>query len=143
MRAVIYARYSTDMQRDASLSDQVELCRRYAVAQGWTLVETYTDAARSGADKMRPGFQQMLADARAGRFDVLVCEAIDRLGRNLSDVSAAFDELQFARIAMHTLHRHYGHPGPDDPLRYPRQSAPWPARPRASRPDGRRTSLWL
>ena len=104
MRAVIYARYSTDMQRDASLSDQVELCRRYAVAQGWTLVETYTDAARSGADKMRPGFQQMLADARAGRFDVLVCEAIDRLGRNLSDVSAAFDELQFARIAMHTLH---------------------------------------
>jgi hypothetical protein len=42
----------------------------------------------------------MMADARCGRFDVLVCEAIDRLGRNLSDVSAAFDELVFARIAV-------------------------------------------
>ena len=114
LRCVIYARYSTEQQRVQSIEDQVEVCRRYAVAQGWTVVQVYSDAARSGADKMRPGFQQMMADARRGLFDVLVCEAIDRLGRNLADVSGAFDELVFARIAMHTVqmgvitHMHIG-----------------------------------
>jgi DNA invertase Pin-like site-specific DNA recombinase len=114
MRCVIYARYSTEHQRIQSIEDQAEVCRRYAMAQGWTVVQIYFDAARSGADKMRPGFQQLMADARRGQFDVLVCEAIDRLGRNLADVSGAFDELVFARIRMHTVqmgeisHMHIG-----------------------------------
>ena len=103
MRAVIYARYSSENQRIESIADQIEVCRRYATAQGWTVGEVYSDAARSGADNMRPGFQRLMADARGQSFDVLVCEAIDRLGRNLSDVAAAFDELVFARIAMHTV----------------------------------------
>ena len=102
-RAVIYARYSTDKQREASIDDQVELCRRYAIAQGWIVTEAYTDAAQSGASKMRPAFQRMMLDARRGAFDVVISEAIDRLGRNLSDISAAYDELVFARIALHTL----------------------------------------
>jgi len=40
MRAVIYARYSTDMQRSASIDDQSEVCRRYIESQGWVLVDT-------------------------------------------------------------------------------------------------------
>ncbi len=114
LRCVIYARYSTEQQRMQSIEDQVEVCRRYATTQGWTVIQIYSDAARSGADKMRPGFQQMMADARRGLFDVLVCEAIDRLGRNLADVSGAFDELVFARIATHAVqlgvitHMHIG-----------------------------------
>jgi len=103
MRAVIYARYSAENQRVESIEDQVEVCRRYAAAQGWPVTEVYSGAARSGADNRRPGFQRMVADAGARRFDVLITEAIDRLARNLSDTSAAFDELQFARITMHTL----------------------------------------
>ena len=63
MRAVIYARYSSDLQREASIEDQIEVCRRYASAQGWTIVETYTDAAISGASRFRPGFQKLIADA--------------------------------------------------------------------------------
>ena len=102
MRAAIYARFSTDKQRDASIADQVEVCRRYIERQGWTLVEVYDDAALSGASRFRPGFQKLLQDAEARRIDVVVAEAIDRLGRKLSDVADLYDRLTFARVLIHT-----------------------------------------
>jgi site-specific DNA recombinase len=87
MRAVVYARYSSDLQREASIEDQIEVCRRYAEAQGWTVVGTYKDAAISGASRFRPGLQKLIADAAGRRFDVVICEAIDRLGRRLADTA--------------------------------------------------------
>ena len=63
MRAVIYARYSSDAQREASIEDQTEVCRRYAERQGWQLVRIYEDRALSGASAARPGYQALLADA--------------------------------------------------------------------------------
>ena len=81
MRAAIYARYSTENQREASIEDQVRLCTARSAAEGWTVVGTYTDHALSGANHLRPGYQQLLADARAGAFDVVVAEALDRLSR--------------------------------------------------------------
>lgn len=102
MRAVIYARYSSDLQREASIEDQLELCRRYAEAQGWTVVEHYTDAAISGASRFRPGFQRLVADAALRKFDVVVCEAIDRLGRRLADTADLQDRLSFAGIRLYT-----------------------------------------
>ena len=101
VRAVIYARYSSDMQREASIEDQLEVCRRYITRQGWTLVTTYDDRAVSGASRFRPGFQRLLLDAKANAFDVVVCEAIDRLGRKLSDVADFFDQLSFHRVQIH------------------------------------------
>ena len=101
MRAVIYARYSSENQREASIEDQIEICRRYIAQQGWTHTQTYDDRAASGAStRLRPGFQRMLADAEAGRFDVLVCEAIDRLGRKLADVADLFDRLSFRGVRV-------------------------------------------
>lgn len=102
MRAVIYARFSTDMQRAESIGDQAELCRRYIERQGGTLVETYADPATSGSSAFRPGFQRLRADANARRFDVVVTEAIDRLSRNLADVARLFDELTFDNVQIHT-----------------------------------------
>src|SRR5947209_864133 len=100
MRGAIYARYSSENQRDESIEDQIEVCRRYAERHGWHVVETYDDRAASGASTLaRRGFQRMLADAEAGRFDVLVCEAIDRLGRKLADVADLFDRLSFRHVA--------------------------------------------
>ncbi len=88
MRASIYARYSTDLQREASIEDQVRTCRRRIEQEGWQLAATYTDAASSGASRLRPGYQKLLEDARNGAFDVIVAEALDRLSRDQEDVAA-------------------------------------------------------
>lgn len=103
LRAVVYARFSSDLQRQASIDDQVEVCRRYIRAQGWELTQSYDDRAMSGSSAFRPGFQRLLADAEARRFDVVVCEAIDRLGRNLADVAGFFDRLSFHRVQVHAI----------------------------------------
>ena len=55
-RAVIYARYSSDNQRDASIEDQRRLCKERIAREGWTLVKVYRDAAISGSSTIRPSF---------------------------------------------------------------------------------------
>jgi DNA invertase Pin-like site-specific DNA recombinase len=103
MRAVIYARYSSELQRDASIEDQVRSCKARIAGEGWTLVCTYTDHAQSGASHLRPGYQQLLADARAGRIDVVVAEALDRLSRDQEHVAGFFKQLTFCGVKIITL----------------------------------------
>jgi DNA invertase Pin-like site-specific DNA recombinase len=67
------------------------------------VVEVYTDRALSGASRFRSAFQQMQADAEGDRFDVILCEALDRLGRKLADVADLRDRLSFLRIGLHTV----------------------------------------
>ena len=102
-RAVIYARYSSDLQREASIEDQVRQCRARLDAEGWQLAATYTDHAMSGASRLRPGYQKLLEDARAGAFDVVVAEALDRLSRDQEYVAALYKQLTFAGIRLVTL----------------------------------------
>lgn len=102
-RAAIYARYSSDNQRDASIEDQIEVCRRYAELKSWTVIKTYEDRAISGASTARPGFQSMLADADHQTFDVILSESLDRLGRRVADISSLHDDLSFRRISLHTV----------------------------------------
>jgi len=103
MRAAVYARYSTDFQRDTSIEDQVRVCRQRVEQAGWELVATYTDAATSGASRLRPGYQKLLEDARASLYDVVVAEALDRLSRDQEDVAALYKQLTFAGIRLLTL----------------------------------------
>ena len=103
MRAVIYARYSSDNQREASIEDQVRICRERIEREGWTLVEVYSDAAMSGATTLRPGYQKMLEDARNGAFDVVIAEALDRLSRDLEDIAGLFKQLTFSGVTLFTL----------------------------------------
>ena len=49
VKAAIYARYSSDNQSEASIEDQIEVCRRYADQRGWMIIDTYDDRAISGA----------------------------------------------------------------------------------------------
>jgi site-specific DNA recombinase len=72
MRAAIYARYSSELQRDASIEDQVRTCKARIEKEGWTLAATYTDHAVSGSTRLRPGYQKLLEDARKGVFAVVV-----------------------------------------------------------------------
>lgn len=55
MKVALYARYSSDNQRDASIEDQLRICRAHAEREGWTIVDSYTDRAISGASLLRPG----------------------------------------------------------------------------------------
>jgi site-specific DNA recombinase len=103
MRAVIYARYSSDLQSAASIEDQVRLCRVRIEREGWSYLTAYADRALSGASRLRPGYQRLLADARQGGFDVIVAEALDRLSRDQEDVAALYKQLSFAGVKLVTL----------------------------------------
>jgi DNA invertase Pin-like site-specific DNA recombinase len=99
MRAAIYARVST---LDQEPENQLQELRRYTTARGWTTVE-YVDKGVSGAKDRRPALDQLLADARRRRFDVLVCWRLDRLGRNLKHLVTLLEELQALGIAFVSL----------------------------------------
>ncbi|HUW73584.1 MAG TPA: recombinase family protein [Methyloceanibacter sp.] len=103
MRTVIYARYSSQNQRDASIEDQIRICRKRIEHEGWTYLHAYTDHAMSGASRLRPGYQKLLEDARAGEFDVVIAEALDRLSRDQEDVAALFKQLSFCNVRIVTL----------------------------------------
>ena len=77
MRVALYARYSSENQREASIADQIEVCKRYLDNRGWTVASVYADAAVSGASHFRPQYQQLLADLEHRLFDVVVVEALD------------------------------------------------------------------
>ncbi len=102
MRAAIYARYSSDQQRDASIEDQVRVCKELVQRQGWTVVQVYQDRASSGATMLRAGYQALLQDARAAEFDVIVAEALDRLSRDQEDIAALYKRVSHAGVAIHT-----------------------------------------
>jgi site-specific DNA recombinase len=75
-------------------------CRERAVREGWTIVESYSDRAISGASLIRSGIQSLLADAQADRFDMVLSEALDRISR---DVAGVFKRLRFAGVTIFTL----------------------------------------
>jgi len=102
-RAAVYARYSSNNQREASIEDQVRQCRARIDSQGWRPGEVYSDRAISGATTLRPGYQKMLEDARAGHFDVLVAEALDRLSRDQENIAGLYKQLTFAGVTLVTL----------------------------------------
>jgi site-specific DNA recombinase len=103
MRAVVYARFSTELQSASSLDDQIRLCRERVEQDGHELVNVYKDRAISGASLMRPGIQSVLQDARRGAFDLLYAEALDRVSRDQEDVAGVFKRLLFADVKIITL----------------------------------------
>ncbi|PZR78880.1 MAG: resolvase, partial [Stutzerimonas stutzeri] len=103
MKVAIYARYSSDNQRDASIADQFRMCRLHAEKQGWHIVEEYSDHAISGASLIRPGIQALMADAMSGRFDLILAEAMDRLSRDQEDIAGIFKRMSYADVKMFTL----------------------------------------
>ena len=103
MKVAIYARYSSDNQRDASIADQFRMCRLHAEKQGWHIVEEYSDHAISGASLIRPGIQALMADVMSGRFDLILAEAMDRLSRDQEDIAGIFKRMSYADVKMFTL----------------------------------------
>lgn len=103
LRAAIYARFSTDMQSDASIEDQIRSCRDYAARQGLQVVDTFSDRAVSGASLMRSGIQTLMREARGRGFDVVISEGLDRLSRNQADIAQIYQTLAFAEVMIETV----------------------------------------
>jgi site-specific DNA recombinase len=102
-RAAIYARFSTDMQNERSIEDQIALCRDYAVRQGFTVVETCEDRALSGASlHNRPGIQELMTAAKRRQFEIVVAESMSRIGRDQEDRAAIRKRLKFAGVTIMT-----------------------------------------
>ncbi len=99
----IYARYSSDMQREASIEDQIRLCRERSEREGWQIFDCYKDRGISGASLMRPAVQMLLGDARAGRFQVVLAESLDRLSRDQEDIAHIYKRFGFEGIKIVTL----------------------------------------
>ena len=74
MTAVIYARYSSDSQREASIEGQLRDCKDYAEKNGITVVGTYIDRAYSAKTDDRPDFQRMIKDSAKKIFDVVLLQ---------------------------------------------------------------------
>lgn len=85
MNAVIYARYSTDSQREESIEGQTRECREFAERQGLVVIDTYIDRALSAKTDNRPDFQRMIKDSARRLFDVIIVWKLDRFARNRYD----------------------------------------------------------
>ncbi|WP_109111491.1 recombinase family protein [Azospirillum sp. TSO35-2] len=104
MRAAIYARFSSDNQLERSIDDQLLLCRDFVERNGGTVVAIYADYALSGAHlRTRPQALRLLGDAKAGSFDTVVAEGLDRLSRDQEDTAAIYKRLGFAGIRLVTV----------------------------------------
>ena len=82
---VIYARYSSHSQRDVSIDQQIRACRQFAERQGIRIVHVYEDRAITGTNDRRPGFQEMIRDAKDGCWDYVVVYTLDRFARDRYD----------------------------------------------------------
>lgn len=100
LRAVGYRRVSSREQLDGfSLDAQENNIRRYAEDHGWELTGMYTDAGISAKrDSKRPQFIQMMEDAEAHQFDVVIADKIDRFYRHLSGLLNTLDRLKEADV---------------------------------------------
>lgn len=85
MKAVIYARYSSDNQREESIEGQIRDCRAYAEYNGIDIVGEYIDRAFSAKTDDRPDFQRMVSDSSKKLFDVVLVWKLDRFARNRYD----------------------------------------------------------
>ena len=83
--AVIYARYSSDKQREESIEGQIRECTAFAESQDITILDTYIDRALSAKTDHRPSFLQMVADSAKKQFQYIIVYTLDRFSRNRYD----------------------------------------------------------
>ena len=86
LKVAIYARVSTDRQSEMSIEAQHEFCKDYARREGWDIYGFYSDYGTSATDTARrPQMLQLIADAKKGKFDLVLAHKVDRAFRNARD----------------------------------------------------------
>ncbi|MFP4271322.1 MAG: recombinase family protein [Alphaproteobacteria bacterium] len=104
MRVAIYARYSHKEQNPLSVRDQVDCCVDFAARQsGWTVVQTFADAAQTGRDDLtRDSWQKLQRAAQAGEFDVVLAYDVSRLSRRTSVLTRFEEDMSFRGVEVFT-----------------------------------------
>ena len=94
MRGVIYARYSSDAQREESIDAQIRENKVFAERHGIEIVGTYIDRALSAKTDNRPEFQRMIKDSAKKSFEVVIVWKLDRFSRNRFDAANYKNQLR-------------------------------------------------
>ena len=85
MKAVIYARYSSENQREESIDGQIRECYAFARKNNISVVAEYIDRAFSAKTDRRPDFQRMIKDSAKKNFNLVLVWKLDRFARNRYD----------------------------------------------------------
>ena len=100
MRVALYARISTT---DQHAQNQIHELKAYAAGRGWVVANEFIDEGVSGSKERRPALDRLMADARRGRFDVILVWSLDRFGRSLAHVVTTVQELHERGVAFVSL----------------------------------------
>jgi site-specific DNA recombinase len=102
MRAAIYARYSSENQRPESIDDQVRGCQVLATSRGFSVDpnQVYSDEAKSGALRDRPGLEALCAAARNREFEAVLVDDLSRLSRDNHFLLTLYAELRFHGVRI-------------------------------------------
>jgi len=107
MRTLIYARYSSQLQNSRSIDQQIGVCRDRASAEGWPVLDVFTDYAIGGAagtdESQRPGLAAMLQRVEQGDIDQVLIDTTSRLARNQGDAHHIRERLNFHGARLFTL----------------------------------------
>lgn len=101
--AVIYARYSSDLQNPLSTRDQIELCRAVAERKGWQVVDVFEDPDVKGSTRVRPQLSRLRSGLASGEFQIVLAEGLDRISRDQEDTANFYKACAFANVEIFTV----------------------------------------
>ncbi len=99
---VIYARFSSHGQNEQSIESQIRTCKEFADSKGYTVINVYSDKAKTGTNDKRPDFQRMMKDAQSGTFGYIIVYMMDRFSRNRRD-SIMYKEMLKEKFGIKVL----------------------------------------
>ncbi len=103
LRAVLYARFSSDNQRSESIDAQIRAMKKYCSQNHMYIIDTYVDEAKSATSDKRPSFQRMIEDSKKHLFDVVLVHKLDRFSRNRYDSAMYKRTLKMNGVAVFSV----------------------------------------
>ena len=104
--AAIYARFSSDLQKDRSVDDQFFDCETYAKRLGLKVIERFSDSAKTGTTMHgRTGARELMLAVKARKFDVLIAESTSRVARDTEDLAGICKRLKHSEIEFNTINQ--------------------------------------
>jgi len=106
--AVIYARYSSDNQSEASIEQQVDECQEYAMLNGLNVTQIYADRAISGRIDSRAEFQRLIHDAEEGKFQYVIAYKSSRIARNMMNALSFESKMKQCHVKTICIKEEFG-----------------------------------